>query len=411
MERPEGAMLAALLLLGLLPLAALPMMQGEDVADAVPDDDGPSTGDEVDTTMLEDPGASGEPAVDPAEDGDVHSMDATPGETLIAGFEPGVDMVELDLTTVQGDVTYDTGITEQAATVSFAVGQGATTTISFAGLSEVPLGDIMLRMTDEDTGEPFEMSLGDAAASLNVTTVIGEVIGEVVDPIDPDNPDTPDDGGDAGVDPTTVVDPVDPDMPDDPGSEGGDPEIDEVLDPVDPEAEFQDADAGADPNGLPGPGGEGQAGQGAGDGTAVSDSAGQSAGAAAPDGGAAGDISDVAADAAAPAMEDADDMPGSDHDGGAAPEESNDLFWLYQGGADAGGVADVNDFVVGEDFLRVSLNPQISETTEPEVLVLPSGDGADGIVIVNGDLVAILRGAPEATAADVHAELRPDVFR
>ncbi len=68
------------------------------------------------------------------------------------------------------------------------------------------------------------------------------------------------------------------------------------------------------------------------------------------------------------------------------------------------------DFTVGEDFLRVSLNPQIGENGEPDVQVLPSEDGADGLVIVNGDLIAVLRGAPGATVSDVYAEVRLDVF-
>jgi len=87
-----------------------------------------------------------------------------------------------------------------------------------------------------------------------------------------------------------------------------------------------------------------------------------------------------------------------------------DLFWLYHDGADAIDVAEVTDFQVGEDFLRVSLNPNIGENDEPDVFVTTSADGADGLVMVNGDLVAILRGAPTATASDVFAEVRPDVF-
>jgi len=46
----------------------------------------------------------------------------------------------------------------------------------------------------------------------------------------------------------------------------------------------------------------------------------------------------------------------------------------------------------------------------PQVAVTSSDNGADGLVKVNGDLIAILRGAPGATVADVHAEIRPDMF-
>lgn len=90
--------------------------------------------------------------------------------------------------------------------------------------------------------------------------------------------------------------------------------------------------------------------------------------------------------------------------------EGQDLFWVYHDGADIGGAAEITDFAVGEDFLRVSLNPNIGENGEPEVLVTPSDDGLDGWVMVNGDLVAILKGAPTATASDVYAEVKADVF-
>ena len=88
----------------------------------------------------------------------------------------------------------------------------------------------------------------------------------------------------------------------------------------------------------------------------------------------------------------------------------SDVFWLYHDGADAGGSADVMDFEVGQDFLRVSLNPSIGENGEPEVIVQPSDDGLNRIVMVNGDLVAVLHGAPTATVSDVYAEVRADVF-
>jgi len=83
-----------------------------------------------------------------------------------------------------------------------------------------------------------------------------------------------------------------------------------------------------------------------------------------------------------------------------------DLFWLYSDG----GVAEIADFRVGEDFLRVSLNPHIGENDEPDVAVELSENGEDGYVIVNGDLVAILRGAPDVTVSDIYAEVQPDVF-
>ncbi|MEL7116222.1 MAG: calcium-binding protein, partial [Pseudomonadota bacterium] len=90
--------------------------------------------------------------------------------------------------------------------------------------------------------------------------------------------------------------------------------------------------------------------------------------------------------------------------------DGNDLFWLYHDGVDAGNIAEITDFEVGEDFLRISLNPQIGENDEPDVLVQPSQDGLDGHVIVNGDLVAVLKGAPSATPSDILATVEPDLF-
>ena len=106
-----------------------------------------------------------------------------------------------------------------------------------------------------------------------------------------------------------------------------------------------------------------------------------------------------------------DDMLIFDRSDGATGGAGNDVFWLWHDGSDGCDIAEVTDFVVGEDFLRVSLNPHIGENGEPDILVEPSMDGNDGMVFVNGDLVAILRGAPTATVSDVYAEVHPDVFQ
>lgn len=86
-----------------------------------------------------------------------------------------------------------------------------------------------------------------------------------------------------------------------------------------------------------------------------------------------------------------------------------DTFWVYFDGASGGGAAEVADFSVGEDFLRVTLNPEIAHG-DRTVEVRPSADGQDGLVSVNGQLVAVLRGAPGASAADVYVEVVEDVF-
>ncbi len=86
-----------------------------------------------------------------------------------------------------------------------------------------------------------------------------------------------------------------------------------------------------------------------------------------------------------------------------------DVFWLYADEATAE-YAEVTDFEPGEDFLRIELNP---DTTygEVELEVQPSPDGQDGEVYVNGQLVALLQGAPTATSANVYVSVQENVFR
>lgn len=58
------------------------------------------------------------------------------------------------------------------------------------------------------------------------------------------------------------------------------------------------------------------------------------------------------------------------------------------------------DFTPGEDVIYITVD--VVPGSEPPVLeVEPSEDGNDGLVRVNGQAVAILRGAPEATTDDV----------
>ncbi len=86
-----------------------------------------------------------------------------------------------------------------------------------------------------------------------------------------------------------------------------------------------------------------------------------------------------------------------------------DVFWLYADETTAE-YAEVTDFEPGEDFLRIELNP---DTTygEVELEVQPSPDGQDGEVYVNGQLVALLQGAPTATSANVYVSVQENVFR
>lgn len=85
-----------------------------------------------------------------------------------------------------------------------------------------------------------------------------------------------------------------------------------------------------------------------------------------------------------------------------------DVFWLYTD--DAGDAsAEITDFVPGEDFLRVTLNPDMHHS-QPKVAVGPSADGQDAFVSINDEVIAYLRGAPAASLADIFVEVAEDVF-
>ncbi len=86
-----------------------------------------------------------------------------------------------------------------------------------------------------------------------------------------------------------------------------------------------------------------------------------------------------------------------------------DTFWVYFDGASGSGAADVGDFTIGEDFLRISLNPELDHG-DMALSVTPSDDGQDAVVSVNGEIVAMLRGAAGATEADVLVEVSENIF-
>lgn len=89
--------------------------------------------------------------------------------------------------------------------------------------------------------------------------------------------------------------------------------------------------------------------------------------------------------------------------------EGNDVFWLYPDGAETEQVAQITDFKSGEDFLRISLAEDANHK-DLDCVVQPSESGEDGIVTIGGQVVAILKGAPDATVQDIYVEVRPDIF-
>lgn len=89
--------------------------------------------------------------------------------------------------------------------------------------------------------------------------------------------------------------------------------------------------------------------------------------------------------------------------------EGVDNFHLYFDHEAGEGHAEVTDFVSGEDFLRVTLNPDV-DPDNVELDVSPSEDGNDGVVSVNGEVVAVLEGAPDATTADIYVEVMQEIY-
>ncbi|RVT83309.1 hypothetical protein DXV76_13775 [Rhodobacteraceae bacterium CCMM004] len=107
-----------------------------------------------------------------------------------------------------------------------------------------------------------------------------------------------------------------------------------------------------------------------------------------------------------------DDMLRFDSGDTATGGAGADVFWLFEGAKAEDGsvaVAEIADFVPGGDVLRISLDPQTG-VREMAVEVTPDASGENAEVRVDGTLMAVLTGAPGASALDIYVEQRPDIF-
>ncbi|KAF0676566.1 hypothetical protein [Profundibacterium mesophilum] len=109
-----------------------------------------------------------------------------------------------------------------------------------------------------------------------------------------------------------------------------------------------------------------------------------------------------------------ENLDGSAADGSAGepvlvpvPGADPETFWLTRGGES---LAEIHGFLPGEDILRISLDPEQSPG-DPTVRVLTAGDAGDALVLVNGEAMAILRGAPSARADDIYVDRSRTLFR
>ncbi len=94
----------------------------------------------------------------------------------------------------------------------------------------------------------------------------------------------------------------------------------------------------------------------------------------------------------------------------ADPFAGDSVHWIYDEAASMGDTtADIDGFVPGEDSLHVAL-PHPGRGRPPKLTVEPSFTGADGVVRLAGEVIAILRGAPHASLSDVVISVRSDLF-
>lgn len=339
-------MLAGLFILGLMAAATMP-----DVVDLLRPDPG---GGEDDAS-----GEDGDPADGPPGNADGSGADPAPdqteGEDLFIDPLPGRVTVDSfnagvdTLTIAVPDEAEEFALHEATDDAPARLTydiQGGGVEIAFDGLDTVPVADIFLRVSDASSPT---LDVDIALSNLLHETEPG-VVAPPIGPVDPELPDVVPPPGDPGE----ILVPVDPTLPDEPAPPipggGGD-----VLLPVQED----------DP------------------------------------------LTGLQTDA--PLIEPLREDAGQAVVGGQGGDGTTgaDVFWLY---ADAGlpAVARITGFTPGEDLLRISLNPQIA--AEGIVDIVPSEDGADGLVRVDGVTVALLPGAPDATLADLHVETRPDVF-
>jgi hypothetical protein len=400
-------MIFALLLLGVLPVVVLPLLGEAEGADepgpgAAADEDMAASGhNETDATseggdhfdaLKSDESVLSPEAADyvapPAEPGESYASEgadtgrdiyikAGQGDTELADFRAGEDHLTLVLDD-GGTGEFTVGLTEDgtAAELSYQPLEGEGFTLRFAGHEVVPLDDIELLLSDPVTGETSGAALADLLVPAD-----GEDDGDDTADWDGAGDDSAsedgegdsgrgdesgdesggDGGGEANVDPdcgTAEEPPLRPVIEPDLTGGGSDPE-DVALAPV------------IAPD-VPGPGG---------DEPALTPQSGDTVDAPVKGGRFDDDLDIYAGDIAT---------------GGAG----QDTFWRYYDTDADVGYARITDFTVGEDMLRVTLNPAaVAEGYTVEVITTP--DGLDARALVNGEIVALLQGAPGASAADV----------
>ncbi|SFJ51429.1 calcium-binding protein [Celeribacter neptunius] len=377
-----------------------------------------ASGDEGETDLLSDDTATGE-TVDDADaaetdagTGDDYEVVLGSGETLFADFEADVDHVTLNVNDGGAgefivEPLVDAEGAEIGTSLSYATDEDETI-LSFLGHDTLPADDISVSIFDPESGETTLYALnelGDFGAIApnddDTPAATGETTGETVEHVLSDTGETlvlADDTMQGGTDATLTLD------------EGGTAHIDTegTLNLVTGGA-GDDVIATGDDAAIV-DGGDGNDVIYGGDGTAYL------AGGAGDDLIYAGD--DTGSDYVISGDDGADRLYGGDGDDTlimdgedtAAGGAGDDTFWLYYDANAGVGHAQITDFSEGEDFLRITLDPNDSYTGTLDVEVSQTVDGASSQVIVNGDVVAVLYGSPHATVDDVLVEISPSAL-
>ncbi|TYB89163.1 hypothetical protein [Oceaniovalibus sp. ACAM 378] len=326
-------------------------------------------------------------------------VDPEPGLVLVESFKPGVDTLTVAVPDDAQEFTAHDSDGDSAAYLRFDTAMG-TVEIRFQGLSVVPVDDLFLRVSDASSPTLD----ADIPLSALMDTDADEVEGPVLTPVDPEFPDdVPAPGPD---DP--VLSPADPTLPDDPPAPGADDPtvLTPVLDDVAPTPEY---DVSEDDAGALLPSGDDDTRDIAAHDRVLAVANRDDASPHAPVMTPVSEPNDGSRGAEGPGLTPvADDTGFAEQAPDVHDSRTTEGVWLYSTSGSQADVADITDFLRGEDVLRISLNPAAIDSGN--VSVLPSGDGEDALVTIDGKVIAILRGAPEATLRDVFVETRPDMF-
>ncbi|WP_417275025.1 calcium-binding protein [Celeribacter halophilus] len=463
-------MLWALALLGLVPAALTVADLGEKAADELDDEaqstDGLEAGNKsemseggedlltiADTSEEDDSLATVEPEIG-TDTGDDYLVLRGSGETVFSDFTAEEDHITFRLEgDGEGAFAVEPMLDENAEPIGTSlsyVTEQDETILSFPGHDVLPTGDISVERVDPESGGTVLYALSE----------LGDF-----DPIAPNDPSVADEAGPEGTEDDVALAPNDPDLPDEAGpvvreddavlmpegaeiyatgastgevveyvlSDQGEVVVlanDEMQGGTDARLTLDHGRLGIETEGALNvvTGGVGDDVIAAGDDAAIVNAGGGDDtiyggdGTAFLSGGAGDDMiyagHDVHATYVLAGGEGADllyggpsnDMLLLDTQDMASGGAGTDEFWLDIGAAPVGNAVVITDFAKGEDMLRITFDPRDDDTSAADVEVKVAEDGLSSQVTINGDVVAVLQGAPNVTLDDVVVEFSSETF-